>query len=72
MTEYVTGRFRRAVDHGAIAREVCRRFVDAGQADAIETLLEVFEMEAQDRRERRVERLRRASCLPPACTARQL
>ncbi|MGV8120458.1 MAG: IS21-like element helper ATPase IstB [Candidatus Xenobiia bacterium LiM19] len=51
-----------------IAREVCRRFVDAGQADAIETLLEVFEMEAQDRRERRVERLRRASCLPPAKT----
>lgn len=51
-----------------VAREVCRRFVDAEQADALETLLEVFEMEAQDRRERRVERLRRASCLPPAKT----
>src|SRR6266853_760667 len=51
-----------------VAREACSRFVDAGQADALETLLEVFEMEAQDRRERRVDRLRRASGLPPAKT----
>jgi DNA replication protein DnaC len=51
-----------------VAREAYRRFVAAEQADALETLLEVFEMEAQDRRERRIERLRRASCLPPAKT----
>ena len=31
-------------------------------------LLEVFEMEAQDRKERRIDRLRRASGLPPAKT----
>ena len=31
-------------------------------------MLEVFEMEAQDRKERRVDRLRRASCLPVAKT----
>jgi len=49
-----------------VAREVCSRLVDAGHADALDVLLEVFEMEAQDRLERRVERLRRASCLPPA------
>lgn len=48
-----------------VACEVYKRFVDAGHADALETLLEVFEMEAQDRRERRVNRLRRASGLPP-------
>jgi len=51
-----------------VAREAYNRFVDAGQAEATDTLLEVFEMEAQDRRERRVERLRRASGLPPTKT----
>jgi len=51
-----------------VAREIYNRFVDAGQAEALETLVEVFEMEAQDRRERRVDRLRRASGLPPAKT----
>ena len=51
-----------------VAREVCNRFMDSGHGEAMETLLEVFEMEAQDRRERRVDRLRRASGLPPAKT----
>ena len=52
----------------SVAREICGRLVDAGQADALETVLEVFEVEAQDRKERRVDRLRRASNLPPAKT----
>lgn len=51
-----------------VGREAYRRFVDAGHAEALDTLLEVFEMEAQDRRERRVDRLRRASDLPVAKT----
>jgi DNA replication protein DnaC len=51
-----------------VARETYQRFVDAEYADAMEALVEVFEMEAQERRERRVDRLKRASCLPPAKT----
>lgn len=51
-----------------VAQEVCRRFVETGHPDALDTLLEVFEMEAHDRRERRVDRLRRASGLPPGKT----
>lgn len=51
-----------------VCRELASRFVEAGQAEALETLLEVFEMEAEDRRVRRVERLRRASGLPPGKT----
>jgi len=51
-----------------VAQEVCRRFVDAGHAEALDTLLEVLEAEVSDRRERRVTRLRRASGLPPAKT----
>ena len=51
-----------------VAREVYNRFTDSAHPDALETLLEVFEMEAQARRERRVDRLRRASGLPPAKT----
>jgi DNA replication protein DnaC len=51
-----------------VGRELASRLVAAGQAAALDTVVEVFEMEAQDRRERRVERLRRASNLPPAKT----
>lgn len=51
-----------------IAREMAQRLVEDGHADALETVLEVFEMEAQDRSERRVDRLRRASNLPPGKT----
>jgi len=51
-----------------IGAEAIRRFTAAGHADALPTRLEVFEMEAQDRRERRVDRLRKASKLPPGKT----
>ena len=51
-----------------VAEQAASRFVAADRKDALETLLEVFEMEAQDRRERRVERLRKASRLPPGKT----
>ena len=50
------------------------RFTAAGHGDALETLLEVLEQEAEDRRQRRIGRLRTASRLPagktwetPAC-----
>jgi DNA replication protein DnaC len=51
-----------------VAVEAVPRFADAGQADALETLLEVLELEAGDRQQRRVDRLRRASKLPPGKT----
>ena len=40
------------------------RFTAAGHGDALETLLEVLEQEAEDRRQRRIGRLRTASRLP--------
>jgi DNA replication protein DnaC len=51
-----------------LAAELVRRFVEAGRADVLPLLLDVFELEAHDRRERRVDRLRRASKLPPGKT----
>lgn len=51
-----------------VGAQVVSRLNAAGYADALETLLEVFEMEAHDRKERRVERLRKASKLPPGKT----
>ena len=48
--------------------ELLARLTAAGFADALPVVLEVFEMEASDRRERRVERLLRASRLPPGKT----
>jgi DNA replication protein DnaC len=50
------------------AEQMIKRFVDAGCDQALVTLAEVLEVEAQTRRERRVDRLRRASRLPPAKT----
>ena len=44
-----------------LAAETVDRFSDAGHADALPTLVEVLEQEAEDRRIRRVDRLRRAS-----------
>ena len=44
------------------------RFTDAGHGDALETLLEVLEQEAEDRRQRRIGRLRTASKLPAGKT----
>lgn len=51
-----------------VAREICQRFVAEGHGEALDTLLGVFELEGNDRRVRRVDRLRRASNLPPGKT----
>ena len=51
-----------------IAAELVQRLEQAGHDAALPVLLEVFEQERDDRRERRVERLRRASKLPPGKT----
>ena len=50
------------------ARELVSRFVDAEQQPALPLLLEVLELEAEERRDRRITRLRRASKLPPGKT----
>ena len=51
-----------------LAAELVARVVAAGRADILPLLAEIFELEAGDRRERRVDRLRRASRLPPGKT----
>jgi DNA replication protein DnaC len=51
-----------------LAEELVPRLVGAGRADLLPLILEILELEAGDRRERRVERLRRASRLPPGKT----
>jgi DNA replication protein DnaC len=48
-----------------IGAEAVKRFEADQQGAALPTLLAVFELEASDRRQRRVERLRRAAKLPP-------
>jgi DNA replication protein DnaC len=48
--------------------EMVRRLGDSGFGDALPVVLEVLEAEADARRERRVERLTRASQLPPGKT----
>ncbi len=50
------------------ARELVSRFVEAEQQPALPLLLEVLELEAEERRARRTTRLRRASRLPPGKT----
>ena len=49
-----------------LASELVPRFAAAGQDEALALLVEVCELEADARKERRVDRLRRASKLPPA------
>ena len=51
-----------------LAAETVGRFREAGHAEALVTLVEVLEQEAEDRRLRRVDRLRRASKLPAGKT----
>lgn len=51
-----------------VSEQAVPRFLSAHRPEALETLVEVFEMEAQDRSERRVERLRKAARLPPGKT----
>jgi DNA replication protein DnaC len=50
------------------ARELVSRFVEAEHQRALPVLLEVLTLEAQERHERRITRLRRASKLPPGKT----
>lgn len=51
-----------------MASELVPRLTDAGHEATLPVLLEVFELEQEARTGRRVERLRRASGLPPAKT----
>ena len=51
-----------------LASETVDRFREAGHDHALTTLVEVMEQEAEDRRIRRVDRLRRASKLPAGKT----
>ena len=51
-----------------IGEEAVERFVNAGHVDALDTLLAVFCQEMDDRRQRRVDRLRKSSKLPPGKT----
>lgn len=51
-----------------LAAELVPHFEKAGQVEVLPLVLEVFELEAQDRLERRIDRLRRASRLPPGKT----
>lgn len=48
----------------SIAAELVKRLVDAGQESVLPILSEVFDLERQDRKHRRVDRLRRSSKLP--------
>jgi DNA replication protein DnaC len=48
-----------------VGAEIVARFQAEEHGAALETLLAVFELEASDRRQRRVDRLRRAAKLPP-------
>jgi DNA replication protein DnaC len=50
------------------AGELVRRLIDGGHDEALVVVAEVMELEAAARKERRVERLRRASRLPPSKT----
>jgi DNA replication protein DnaC len=55
-----------------LSQQLGPRFLDAGHDEALGLLLELFELEAGDRRDRRVERLRRAAKLPPGKTLETL
>ncbi len=48
-----------------IGKEAVDRFVEEGHGDAVDTLLAIFRQELDDRHQRRVDRLRRSSKLPP-------
>lgn len=47
-----------------ISTELVKRLVDAGHDNVLPILSEIFELERQDRKQRRVDRLRRSSKLP--------
>jgi IstB-like ATP binding protein len=51
-----------------LSTNLAERLLKAGKADALAVVLDVCELEAQDRHSRRVDRLRKASDLPPGKT----
>ncbi len=51
-----------------VATELPRRLEDAGQREALGLLLEILEMEAEAREQRKIARLRHAAQLPPGKT----
>lgn len=51
-----------------IAEEAAKRLLSAGHSEALDVLVDIFEMEAEDRLERRIERLRREAKLPSGKT----
>ena len=51
-----------------VGAEAVARFQQTGHGEALDTLLEVLELEAEDRQQRRITRLRRASRLAPGKT----
>jgi len=55
-----------------VGAQLIRRMTDAGHDAALPTLLQVFEAEADERAQRRTERLLRASRLPPGKTFQTL
>jgi len=67
MTARITGLLK-TFKLPTVAEELVPRFQQGSQDTALPLLLEVLELEAQDRRERRTGRLRRASQLPPGKT----
>lgn len=62
--EHLLGEFKLPT----MANELVPRFTASGHADVFPVMLEVLELEAGDRKERKIERLRRASRLPPGKT----
>lgn len=74
MTKITTAKVERIVEllHTfklpTLATELPARFDKDGQSDALLLVLELLEMEVGDRRQRRVERLQKASKLPPGKT----
>jgi DNA replication protein DnaC len=59
------GALAQAFRLSTVAAELVARVQQAGQEDVLPLLLEVFEMEQEERQARRIERLRRAAKLPP-------
>lgn len=55
-----------------LSQELVVKFTQAGHADVLPLVLDVLQLEESDRRERRTDRLRRASRLPPGKTLETL
>ena len=59
-----TGQLYHQFNLPTVAEETTSRFTKTGHGDALPTLLVLLEQEAEDRRKRRIIRLRRESSLP--------